>query len=305
MSGRTCSSASPAPGRSRRSGRSSRCRRDSSSGSPTKRRTPISPTRERPGPCSGSASTGPNPAALRKKLFGDSPPRIAMPESANLAAWFDRLFLSDAPARARPRSHPQSPRRRVSRHRRSRALRARRRGAPQALSAIVAAMRRNLRGRWSAREIAGLTDSALRRPGRLFRRHLRESPRRWLQRERLIDAQSLITRERGAACRDRGSLRLLRRLPLQPRVQTRRRHFARRLAARRVGGEKPVRGGPAAAGDHSSRVIACARKGAAPELCLRAIECPRERVGCPRRTRRRPARHSRRRCAFRNIGRRC
>ena len=37
---------------------------------------------------------GPNPAALRKKLFGDGAPRVVMIEGASLAAWFDRLFVA-------------------------------------------------------------------------------------------------------------------------------------------------------------------------------------------------------------------
>jgi AraC-like DNA-binding protein len=137
---------------------------------------------------------GPNPATLRKKLFGDSAPRVAMPESANLSAWFERLFLAMRRRELgldlrlnhlvgeflvivdRALSAPDAA------------------GAPQALSAIVAGMRRNLRRRWSAKEIEALTDISPSQIRRLFRRHLRASPRQWLQRERLIHAQSLITR---------------------------------------------------------------------------------------------------------------
>ena len=59
--------------------------------------------------------------------------------------------------------------------------------------AIVAAMRKRPGQRWSAGELsalAGLSESQIRR---LFGRHLRVSPREWLQRERLTYAQSLMT----------------------------------------------------------------------------------------------------------------
>ncbi len=66
-------------------------------------------------------------------------------------------------------------------------------GAPKALATIVAAMRKHPGQRWSAGELstlAGLSESQIRR---LFGKHLRVSPREWLQRERLTYAQSLMT----------------------------------------------------------------------------------------------------------------
>ena len=36
---------------------------------------------------------GPNPAAVRTRLFGDSVPRVRAGDSAGLVAWFERLFL--------------------------------------------------------------------------------------------------------------------------------------------------------------------------------------------------------------------
>jgi len=71
-------------------------------------------------------------------------------------------------------------------------------GAPQALTKIVNAMRRNLRRRWSAREIEALTELSPSQIRRLFHKYLRASPRQWLQRERLILAQSLITQSPAA-----------------------------------------------------------------------------------------------------------
>jgi AraC-like DNA-binding protein len=136
---------------------------------------------------------GPNPAALRKKLFGDGPPRVAMPESGRLAAWFERLFSAMRRRELgldlrlnhlvgefltiidRALSAPDAS------------------GTPQALSTIVEAMRGDLRRRWSAAEIEGLTDLSPSQMRRLFRKYLRASPRQWLQRERLIHAQSLIS----------------------------------------------------------------------------------------------------------------
>jgi AraC-like DNA-binding protein len=136
---------------------------------------------------------GPNPASLREKLFGDGPPRVAMPEDARLAAWFDRLFSAMRRREVgldlrlnhlvgefltivdRALSGPDAS------------------GTPKALSTILAEMRGNLRRRWSAAEIersANLSPSQIRR---LFRKYMRASPRQWLQRERLIHAQSLIT----------------------------------------------------------------------------------------------------------------
>ena len=136
---------------------------------------------------------GPNPAALRKKLFGDGPTRIAMPESANLSSWFDRLFSA---MRQRELgldlrlNHLVGELLIIV----DRALSASdAAGAPQALLTIVSAMRRNLPGRWSTTEIETMTELSPSQIRRLFRKYLRASPRQWLQRERVIHAQSLIT----------------------------------------------------------------------------------------------------------------
>jgi AraC-like DNA-binding protein len=136
---------------------------------------------------------GPNPAALREKLFGDGPPRVAMPESGRLAAWFERLFSAMRRRELgldlrlnhlvgefltivdRALSAPDAS------------------GTPQALSIIVTEMRGDLSRRWSATEIERLTNLSPSQMRRLFRKYLRASPRQWLQRERLIQAQSLIS----------------------------------------------------------------------------------------------------------------
>lgn len=141
---------------------------------------------------------GPNPAALRQKLFGDGPPRVAMPDSANLSPWFDRLFLA---MRRRELGLDLRLNHLVGEFLMivDRALSASdAAGAPQALTKIVNAMRRNLRRRWSAHEIEALTELSPSQIRRLFRKYLRASPRQWLQRERLILAQSLITQSPAA-----------------------------------------------------------------------------------------------------------
>jgi len=56
-------------------------------------------------------------------------------------------------------------------------------------------VRADVRRPWSADEIARLARLSPSQTRRLFRKHLRESPRRWLIRERLIAAQSLMIRE--------------------------------------------------------------------------------------------------------------
>ncbi len=136
---------------------------------------------------------GPNLPAVRKRLFGADAPCVSMPGDAILTSWFDRLFSA-----MRSREFGQDLRINqlvaeflviVDRaHARSGASR-----APEALAAIVAAMRKRPGRRWTSDEltaVSGLSGSQIRR---LFRRHLRVSPRGWLQRERLIYAQSLMT----------------------------------------------------------------------------------------------------------------
>jgi AraC-like DNA-binding protein len=139
---------------------------------------------------------GPNPAALREKLFGDSAPRVTIDEGAIVIAWFDRLFSA-----MRGRELGLDLRLNllvgefltiVDRALTGSALP----GIPRALAALLAALRADLSRRWSAGELSmvtGLSDSQTRR---LFRKHLRASPRQWLARERLMHAQALIVQNR-------------------------------------------------------------------------------------------------------------
>ena len=137
---------------------------------------------------------GPNLPTVRKRLFGSGAACVSMPGDAILTSWFDRLFSA-----MRSREFGQDLRinqlvgellvivdRAMARSGASRA-------PPEALAAIVAAMRKRPGRRWTATEltaISGLSGSQIRR---LFRKHLRVSPRGWLQRERLMYAQSLMT----------------------------------------------------------------------------------------------------------------
>ena len=136
---------------------------------------------------------GPNLPAVRRRLFGAGAPRVSMPQETNLTSWFDRLFSV-----MRGREFGQDLRLnqlageffvivdRALAH-------ADPAGASPELTAIVAAMRRNPGQRWSGDELsalAGLSGSQVRR---LFAKHLRMSPREWLERERLIHAQTLMT----------------------------------------------------------------------------------------------------------------
>jgi AraC-like DNA-binding protein len=138
---------------------------------------------------------GPNPAAVRTRLFGEGVPRVTASDRAGLVAWFERLFLV---LKRRDRNLDFHLNQLVSEFfllmARSLATPALR-DASDPLSAVVAAVRADIGRSWSAAEIAdlgGLSPSQIRR---LFQKNLRESPRRWLIRERLIAAQSLMIRE--------------------------------------------------------------------------------------------------------------
>ena len=136
---------------------------------------------------------GPNLPALRRRLFGAGAPRVSMAGEAILSSWFDRLF-----AVMRGREFGQDLRLNqlvgeffviVDRAMASSVSS----GAPKALAAIVAALRKDPGHRWSADELSALTNLSASQIRRLFDKHLRVSPREWLQRERLTYAQSLMT----------------------------------------------------------------------------------------------------------------
>jgi hypothetical protein len=156
---------------------------------------------------------GPNPAAVRTRLFGEGIPRVAASDRAGLVAWFERLFLV---LRRRDRSLGFHLNQLVSEFFLLMApLRApASRDASDPLSAVVAAVRADIRHSWSATEIARLGGLSPSQTRRLFQKTLRERPRRWLIREdrRAIPNDS---RER-AHSQHRGGLRVLRRVSLRP-----------------------------------------------------------------------------------------
>ena len=137
---------------------------------------------------------GPNPTALRKRLFGERAPRVSMPGDAILGSWFDRLFAAmhhgefgqDLRLNNLVGEFLVLVDRAVES---SDAL-----GAPKALASIVAAMRKKPGRRWNASDLSAVADLSASQTRRLFRKHLRVSPRQWLQRERLTYAQSLMTK---------------------------------------------------------------------------------------------------------------
>ena len=135
---------------------------------------------------------GPSLPALRKRLFNAGPPRVSMPGDAILSTWFDRLF-----AVMRGREFGQDLRLNqlvgeflVTVDRALASSDAS--GAPKALASIVAAMRKSPGQRWSASELSALAKLSGSQTRRIFKKHLRVSPREWLQRERLTYAQSLM-----------------------------------------------------------------------------------------------------------------
>jgi AraC-like DNA-binding protein len=140
---------------------------------------------------------GPNPAAIRARLFGEGIPRVAATDRAVFVAWFERLFVA---LRRRERNLDFRLNQLVSDFfllMDQSIAQPNARDAADPLGAVAAAVRADIRRRWSAAEIAGLTGLSPSQTRRLFQQHLRESPRRWLIRERLIAAQSLMIRENG------------------------------------------------------------------------------------------------------------
>jgi AraC-like DNA-binding protein len=137
---------------------------------------------------------GPNPTALREKLFGEGPSRVTIVEESLLVSWFERLFSA---MRGRELGLDLRLNQLVGEFLTiaDRALVAPAPlGLPGALATAVSAMRMDLGCPWSAGDLSALTGLSPSQTRRLFRKHLRASPRQWLLRERVIHAQSLITR---------------------------------------------------------------------------------------------------------------
>ncbi len=194
--GRTCSTAFPGRAPSNSEAGGSRCRRAKWFGSPTRaprayrgrarpldaslvslrragpRRRAHPPVRRR-GPASGGERQSRPRRVVRAAVPGVERPRDRSLDFISISWWASSSSRWLARSPPLPRETRRIP-----------------------LSAVVAAVRADIRRSWSAAEIARLggleTPSQTRR---LFQKNLRESPRRWLIRERLIAAQSLIIRE--------------------------------------------------------------------------------------------------------------
>jgi AraC-like DNA-binding protein len=135
---------------------------------------------------------GPNPAALREKLFGDRLPRVLMPEIVALQAWFDRLFLA---MRRRGTGLDLRLNQLVGEFFAAIDLAVHGDGhgdLPEPLNAALLAMRAELSRPWDSGDLTALTRLSPSHVRRLFRKHLRTSPHQWLLRERLTHAQTLI-----------------------------------------------------------------------------------------------------------------
>jgi AraC-like DNA-binding protein len=138
---------------------------------------------------------GPRPALVRTRLFGDSVPRVACGDAAGLVAWFERLFHA---LRRRERNLDIRLNQLVAEFFLAVDQSLAGPTLPEAsdpLGAVVAAIRADVSRSWSAAEVAELAHLSPSQTRRLFHERLRESPRRWLIRERLIAAQSLMIRD--------------------------------------------------------------------------------------------------------------
>lgn len=136
---------------------------------------------------------GPNPAGLRPKLFGEADPVISVRDALPLQAWFDRLFVA---MRAGGTGLDLRLNQLVSEFLSSldKAIRSDEPGGlPEALRSALLAMRDDVGRAWGSEELSALTRLSPSHLRRLFRKHLRTSPHQWLLRERLTQAQSLIT----------------------------------------------------------------------------------------------------------------
>jgi AraC-like DNA-binding protein len=137
---------------------------------------------------------GPDPAAIRARLFGDSAPQVAISDRAALAAWFGRLFQA---LRRRDRNLDFRLNQLVGEFFLLIDQSIAAAHAPDAsdpLAAVIVELRADIGRAWTGDDIAGLARLSLSQTRRLFHKRLRESPRRWLIRERLIAAQTLMIR---------------------------------------------------------------------------------------------------------------
>ncbi len=135
---------------------------------------------------------GPSPHRLRRTLFGDGMLRVSLSEVVAFAGWFERLFatLRDRRGMQDLRLNQLVGEFLVALDRDLHGASSS--GLPLPLAKLMQTMRRDLRSDWLGDDIAeagGLSQSQMRR---LFLRHLKATPRQWLLRERLMQAQTLL-----------------------------------------------------------------------------------------------------------------
>lgn len=135
---------------------------------------------------------GPDPVALRRKLFGDGAPRAVFAEAASPAPWFERLFSAlrrrDAGLDLRLNQLVAEFLLLVDRATGG----ASHDDLPGPLAAALDAMRAEPGFAWGAADLLAVTGLGPSQLRRLFQKHLRTSPHQWLMRERLMQAQSLL-----------------------------------------------------------------------------------------------------------------
>lgn len=135
---------------------------------------------------------GPDPASMRLKLFGEALPRLTISDGASLMVWFERLF---AVLRNRGRNLDLRLNQLLSElfvllDQEQVGLRLG--GVIDPLEAAIQAVRSDIGRHWTTDDIATLTGLSPSQTRRVFQRTFRESPRRWLIRERLIAGQALM-----------------------------------------------------------------------------------------------------------------
>jgi AraC-like DNA-binding protein len=135
---------------------------------------------------------GPDPAALRRRIFGAGPTVTTLAPAVPVAAWFARLFGT---LRTRAADVDLALNHLVAEFLHLLAARApnpEEQRLPAPLRAALAQMASAPERAWRADHIAAVAGLSAGQTRRLFQRHLRLSPRQWLARERIMRAQSLL-----------------------------------------------------------------------------------------------------------------
>ena len=139
--------------------------------------------------------SGPSPAMLRRKLFGDRPALVTFANPANIIDWFERLFSALRRREIGLDIHLNSLVAEFLTLVDTVGNGTEMQRVPASLARALTAMRSDLSALWTAQDVASASGVSPSQMRRLFRRHLQTNPRQWLQRERLMHAQALIIRE--------------------------------------------------------------------------------------------------------------